>query len=277
MRSLLLQSLFPLLSITSFLSINVELSLSQDDLQYANCSEDINCGGIGGISYPFWGVNRANYCGLPGFEVKCVDNAPMINMSNINYRILKTNDSAPSVTVARQDYWETICPPTYVNTSINFFLFDYNSGLTNLTLYYECNTTIPEVLTSQVCSTNNGDISVWSITRSLPLDPVATGACKNKVIVPVFSTAALALEANTTTIQDAVDGGFELGLEINNVQCNSCVESGGKCGLNTTTGGFSCFCLDQAYATVCNATAPGAQGLVASTPFYYNLDSYLRV
>ncbi|ONI17216.1 hypothetical protein PRUPE_3G146100 [Prunus persica] len=191
----------------------------------------------------------------------------MINISNINYRILKTktNDSAPSVTVARQDYWGTFCPPTYVNTSINFSLFNYTSGLTNLTFYYECNTTIPEVLlgfsvTSQVCSTNNGDISVWPITRGLSLDPVAIGACKNKVIVPVFSTAAVALEANTTTIQDAVDGGFELGLEINNVQCNSCVESGGKCGLNTTTGGFSCFCLDQAYATVCNATAPGAQG-----------------
>ncbi|KAI5339331.1 hypothetical protein L3X38_018603 [Prunus dulcis] len=266
MHTLLLQSLFPLLLITSFLSINVELSLSQDDLQYANCSEDINCGGIGGISYPFWGVNRPNYCGLPGFEVKCVDNAPMINMSNINYRILKTNDSAPSVTVARQDYWGTICPTTYVNTSINFSLFNYPSGLTNLTFYYACNTTIPGLqvnLTSQVCSTNNGDIAVLSVPRSLPVDLVAlvTRACTYGVIVPVFSTAAQAVEANTTTIQDAVDGGFELGLEINNVQCNSCVESGGKCGLNTTTGGFSCFCLDQAYATVCNATAPGAQGM----------------
>ncbi|CAB4273625.1 unnamed protein product [Prunus armeniaca] len=64
MQSLLLQSVVPLLLITYFLSINVELSLSQDDLQYANCSEAINCGGIGDISYPFWGVNRANYFNL---------------------------------------------------------------------------------------------------------------------------------------------------------------------------------------------------------------------
>ncbi|BFG25348.1 hypothetical protein CerSpe_116220 [Prunus speciosa] len=266
MHTLLLQSLFPLLLITSFLSINVELSLCQDNEQYTNCSEAINCGGIGGISYPFWGVNRADYCGLPGFEVNCQDNVPMINISSINYIILKTNSTAPSVTVARQDYWGTICPLTYVNTSINFSLFDYTSGLTNLTFYYECNTsiTIPGLgvnYSSQVCSTNNGDIAVWSFIRSPSVDPVASGACTTGVSVPVFMTAALALEANRTTIKEVVDGGFELGLEIDDVQCNSCVESGGKCGLNTKTGGFSCFCLDQAYASVCKATAPGAQGL----------------
>ncbi|XP_008229261.1 PREDICTED: LEAF RUST 10 DISEASE-RESISTANCE LOCUS RECEPTOR-LIKE PROTEIN KINASE-like 1.4 isoform X3 [Prunus mume] len=264
MHTLLLQSLFPLLLITSFLSINIELSLCQDNEQYTNCSEAINCGGIGGISYPFWGVNRANYCGLPGFEVKCLENAPIINMSNVNYRILKTNSSAPSVTVARQDYWGTLCPPTYVNTSINFSLFNYPSGLTNMTFYYACNTTITipglgDNYTSQVCSTNNGDITVWSFTQSLPVDLVATRVCAAGVSVPVFTTAAQALEANRTTIQEAVEEGFELGLEIDNVECNSCVESGGKCGVNAT-GGFSCFCLDQAYAAVCNATAPGAQG-----------------
>ncbi|CAL8136913.1 unnamed protein product [Prunus armeniaca] len=281
MHALLLQWLFPLLLITSFLLINVELSLCQENEQYTNCSEAINCGGIGGISYPFWGVNRANYCGLPGFEVKCQDNVPMINISSINYRILKTDSTAPSVTVARQDYWGTLCPPTYVNTSINFSLFNYPSGLTNMTFYYACNTsiTIPGLgdnYTSEVCSTNNGDITVWSFTQNPPVDPVAARVCTTGVIVPVFTTAAQALEANQKTIQEAVDEGFELGLEIDNAECNSCVESGGKCGVNAT-GGFNCFCLDQAYAAVCNATAPGAQGLVASTVFYYILDSYLGV
>ncbi|CAB4273634.1 unnamed protein product [Prunus armeniaca] len=272
MHTLLLQWLFPLLLITSFLLINVELSLCQENEQYTNCSEAINCGGIGGISYPFWGVNRANYCGLPGFEVKCQDNVPMINISSINYRILKTDSTAPSVTVARQDYWGTLCPPTYVNTSINFSLFNYPSGLTNMTFYYACNATITipglgDNYTSQVCSTNNGDITVWSFTTNPPVDPVAARACKTGVIVPVFTTAVQALVTNQKTIQEAVDEGFELGLKIDNVECNSCVESGGKCGVNAT-GGFSCFCLDQAYAAVCNATAPGAQGLVASTLFF---------
>ncbi|XP_021806535.1 LEAF RUST 10 DISEASE-RESISTANCE LOCUS RECEPTOR-LIKE PROTEIN KINASE-like 2.5 isoform X2 [Prunus avium] len=184
----------------------------------------------------------------------------MINISSINYRILNTS-SAPSVTVARQDYWETICPPTYVNTNIDFSLFKYTSGLTNLTFYYGCpsiNITGLNSSFSQRCDTNN--INVTYVTQSPLSDPVANGICKHGVNVPVFSTAAVPLEANPTTLQDAVDEGFELGLEIDNVQCNNCVDSGGTCGLNTTTGGFSCFCLDQAYAIVCNATAPGAQG-----------------
>ncbi|BBG99559.1 Protein kinase superfamily protein [Prunus dulcis] len=164
----------------------------EDVLQYANCSEYINCGGIGGISYPFWGVNRANYCGLPGFEVKCVDNAPMINMSNINYRILKTNDSAPSVTVARQDYWE----------------------LSVLRLI-----------------TNYGDISVWSITRSLPLDPFATGACKNKVIVPVFTTASVALEANQTTIKEVVNGALNWDCRLITINATIVRNQEGSVGL----------------------------------------------
>ncbi|CAL9012703.1 unnamed protein product [Prunus brigantina] len=259
MHTLLLQSLFPLLLITSFLSINVESSLSQDDLPYANCGEDINCGGIR-LSYPFRGVNRANYCGPPGFDAECLENVPMISISSINYRILKTNYSAPSVTVARQDYWGTICPQTYVNTNINFSLFDYTSGLTNLTFYYGCaSINIPGLnSSSQPCDTNNDNVTY--VVGSLPFDPVANGTCKNGVSIPVFTTAALALEANRTTIKEVVDGGFELGLQINNTQCTNCVESGGKCGLNTKNGGFSCFCLDQTYATVCNATAPGAEG-----------------
>ncbi|PQQ09292.1 LEAF RUST 10 DISEASE-RESISTANCE LOCUS RECEPTOR-LIKE PROTEIN KINASE-like 2.1 [Prunus yedoensis var. nudiflora] len=259
MHTLLLQSLFPLLLITSFLLINVELSLSQYE-QHTNCNEDINCGGGISLSYPFWGVNRANYCGLPGFEVKCVDNAPMINMSNINYRILKTNSSAPSVTVARQDYWQTICPQTYENTNINFSLFNYTSGLTNLNFYYGCSTSIPGLnSSSQSCDTNNDNVTY--ATRSPPSDPVSNGICTTGVSIPVFTTAAVALEANRTTIEEALDGGFELGLQIDNGQCNTCVGSGGTCGLNTTTGGFSCFCLDQAYASVCNATVPGALGM----------------
>ncbi|BBH08774.1 Protein kinase superfamily protein [Prunus dulcis] len=88
--------------------------------------------------------------------------------------------------------------------------------------------------------------------RSPPVDPVATRACKTGVSVPVFTTAALALKADRITTKEVVGRGFELGLQIDNVQCKSCVESGGKCGLNTTSRGF-CFCLDEPYATICNA------------------------
>ncbi|XP_050152334.1 LEAF RUST 10 DISEASE-RESISTANCE LOCUS RECEPTOR-LIKE PROTEIN KINASE-like 2.4 isoform X2 [Malus sylvestris] len=247
MHSLLLRSLFPFLLFTSFISINFELCLCQP---YSICKEAISCGGIGDISYPFWGVNRPNFCGQPGFELRCLDDVPVINMSNISYRILEMNSSSPrTIKVARQDYWKTLCPSSFANTSINFSLFNYSSGLTNVTFYYGCDVDVPRVYySSQVCNVNNGS------------DQVDTGLCKVNVTVPVFSTAAIGIEVNPTTLQDAIDGGFKLEIKIDNDQCNSCEGSGGRCGHNTTTGGFTCHCQDQASATICNSTSTEPSG-----------------
>ncbi|XP_062017184.1 LEAF RUST 10 DISEASE-RESISTANCE LOCUS RECEPTOR-LIKE PROTEIN KINASE-like 2.1 [Rosa rugosa] len=263
MNSLVLQSLIPFLVITCFFSINLPFTLCADDPQYAYCSQAINCGNIPNISYPFWGVNRPNYCGQPGFEIECQGNVPMINMRNINFRILEMNSSSTdrAVKVARNDYWKTICPISYVNTSIDFSLFNYGSGLQNMSFYYGCNTTSnPTGLNvSLVC---NSSVTVSYLTQSqtsgLPFSPVSTGACESEVLVPVSETAVLALDNNQTTIQEAIDGGFVLGLKIDNSACNNCEASGGKCGMNTTDGDFMCFCQDQPYAaTTCGSRKTG--------------------
>ncbi|XP_068305637.1 LEAF RUST 10 DISEASE-RESISTANCEUS RECEPTOR-LIKE PROTEIN KINASE-like 2.5 [Pyrus communis] len=245
MHSLLLRSLFPFLLVTSFISINFELCLCQP---YSICSKAISCGGIRDISYPFWGVNRPKYCGQPGFELRCLDDVPVINMSNINYRILEMNSSSPrTIKVARQDYWKTLCPSSFANTRINFSLFNYSSGLTNVTFYYGCEVDVPRVYySSDICNVNNGS------------DQVDTRLCKVNVTVPIFSTADF--EGNPTTLQDAIDGGFKLEIKIDNDQCNSCERSGGRCGLNTTTGGFTCYCKNQASATTCNSTSTEPSG-----------------
>ncbi|CAL8136927.1 unnamed protein product [Prunus armeniaca] len=243
-----------LLTISFFISINIQFCLCGEDPQYANCRKAINCGGIEDIWYPFWGVNRASYCGKPGFEVQCLDNVPVINMVNSSFRILEMNPKIPrTVKVARQDYWSTICPQsTLVNTSINVSLFNYASGLANLTFYYGCNTSTPSI-NSQVCTINGSDVSV-AFHQTGDEHPVANDTCKTEVLVPVFKTAALALENNQKSVKDAVDEGFELGLQIDNDQCNYCEGSGGTCGYNnktTTHGGFVCFCKDQPYAITC--------------------------
>lgn len=183
-------------------------------------------------------------------------------MRNINFRILEmsSRNTARFVKVARNDYWKTICPSTYVNTTLNFSLFNYGSGLQNMSFYYGCNSASGLNLSSNshVC---NSSVTVSFLTQTQTSkfpDPVATGACQSMVPVPVFETAALALDSNQTTIQEAIDGGFELGLKIDNAPCNSCEASGGKCGLNTTNGDFICFCQDQPYAaTTCSSSKSG--------------------
>ncbi|KAM0957370.1 hypothetical protein ACFX1T_025477 [Malus domestica] len=261
MHSFLLQSLFPFLLIASFLSINVELSLCQDDAQFTNCSSSINCGGVGNISYPFYGVNRATYCGQPGYEVQCLNKVPVINMKGLSFRILEMNSTTTprTVKVARLDYWGTICPPTFVNTTLNFSLFDYGSGYANMTFYYRCSnsTAFPKLS----CNISNTVSPVFYVTS--PSSFYVTTSYENctvGVIVPIYTAAAPALGASQINVSDAVNGGFPLELEIDSNQCNKCEESGGQCGLNTSTNsGFSCFCADQAYASICNGTSNSSQ------------------
>ncbi|KAM2634899.1 hypothetical protein EV1_025317 [Malus domestica] len=196
MHFFLLQSLFPFLLIASFLSINVELSLCQNDQQFINYSSDINCGGVGGIYYPFWGVNRASYCGQPGYEVQCLDNVPVFNMT------------------------------------VSF---------------------------------------VYYLTRPVTVDQASSVSCTHEAIVPVYTEAALTIEAATepsqTIVTDAVEGGFSLQLEIDNDECNKCLDSGGRCGLNTTSNsGFSCFYANRAYASICNGTSNSSRSGGTSVP-----------
>ncbi|KAM2710656.1 hypothetical protein EV2_048198 [Malus domestica] len=269
MHFFLLQSLFPFLLIASFLSINVELSLCQNQ-QFTNCSSNITCGSVGGISYPFWGVNRASYCGQPGFEVQCLNNFPVFNMKGASYRILQMNTTnSRTVKVARNDYWGTICPQTFVNTTLNFSLFDYVSGYRNMTFYYQCSAAIT-LPSTQSCNISNAVSLVYYLTRPVTFSLPSSVSC-TAVIVPVYTEAAQAIETATqpsqTIVTDAVDGGFSLQVKIDNDECTKCSDSGGQCGLNTgTNSGFSCFCADQAYESVCNGTSNSSPSGGTSVP-----------
>ncbi|KAM5562094.1 LEAF RUST 10 DISEASE-RESISTANCE LOCUS RECEPTOR-LIKE PROTEIN KINASE-like 1.4 [Rosa sericea] len=260
-------SLIPLLLITSFLSINFQLSVCADDtVEYASCSQPITCGSVkSNISYPFRGANRAEYCGKSGFEVTCEANVPMITMKNIKFRILDMSNSSttttPTVKVARQDYWGTICPSTYVSTTLDSSLFTYSSGLLNVSIWYGCNATVTVPGSSQVVG--NSRVCSSSITASyltqtrasnLPLDPVITGDCQYKVLVPVFESASTALDSNNTDIETAIDGGFELDvLNADSGLCTDCLSSGGVCGQSTTGANeFMCFCQTTSSTTTCN-------------------------
>lgn len=246
-------SLIPLLLITScLLSINLQSSLcAAETVEFANCSQPIICEGVNSsISYPFWGANRADYCGKSGFQVTCQDTDPMIRMGSMDFRILNMSASGaatPTVTVAREDYWNNICPLNYVATNINFSLLTYASGVQNVSFFYGCSSLVTTQfpVNSQAC---NSTVTTSYVTQTqaakIPVDPVESRTCTNKVLVPVSGTASQALDSNTTDIKTAIDGGFELDvLNDDTGHCNNCVASGGVCGQNITTNApFMCFC-----------------------------------
>ncbi|CAL5369651.1 unnamed protein product [Camellia sinensis] len=216
-------------------------------------AQSFTCGNIQNIMYPFWGANRADYCGLPGFELDCENNIPTITMASEKYRILQINTQQRAITVARDDLWNGMCPAGLVNTTLNFELFRYDFGLRNLTLFYGCNFpsgNVPWSTSQYNCSTNGTNVSVYCVSRSSASGPYYQN-CNGSIVVPVFESTAQALDANMTTVGGAVDAGFELFWSPVNDQCITCMESGGVCGYNWKQSEFTCFCYDQPNQDAC--------------------------
>ncbi|XAR51516.1 hypothetical protein NMG60_11006163 [Bertholletia excelsa] len=247
-------------------SINFLPSLCLNDIRYTNCSEAFTCGTIQNIRYPFWGVNRADYCGLPGFELDCEDQVPTITMASEKYRILDISPQNRSITLAREDLWNNICPARFLNTTLNYDLFRYSPGLTNLTLFYGCDfSTGP--LCRYNCSINGTDVDGFYMPSSDTLDP-SMGSCNSSILVPVFVTVAGALQANLTSLSAAINQGFNLFWSPGDDQCFTCMESGGVCGHNCCQSEFICFCYDKPNSDSC-PTRPGMSSsfslMIAST------------
>ena len=57
-----------------FFSTILPPSYCIDDERFVDCSRPFDCGRIKNISYPFWGGNRPEYCGIQGVELRCCDN-----------------------------------------------------------------------------------------------------------------------------------------------------------------------------------------------------------
>jgi hypothetical protein len=273
-------TLFLVITILSF--IHFPLSSYADNEKYLNCSAPFDCAGMKGLNYPFWGSNRPNYCGHPAFELNCSDDAPHIKITNINYRILDVNKVSQTLIVAREDYWNTVCPvaidnitttniiyrefgqTTTVYTTINFTFFDYDSATTNLTLYYNCPDSFPYQpnTTRFNCSSSSGSYGydlVFGNDNYCLNSNIANlvgnsleGMCSFNVIVPVLQSAAqTGSNLTEAALVKTIDGGFMLRWDANNSLCDGCQATGGQCGYNTSTSEFTCFVSTTGKHLIC--------------------------
>ncbi|KNA11484.1 hypothetical protein SOVF_134810 [Spinacia oleracea] len=225
-----------------------------------SCNYSTSSATSGNLKYPFWGENRAPYCGLPGFELDCLDNdVPTITFSSQKYRFLAADAQAHKLTVARDEFWDDICPSSLVNTSINNSLFEYPFNPGYLTLCYGCPVQYMislGFLEHTDCSSNGSLTNVFFRTGMFTPN---TG-CKSVVNIPILKTIA---PEKRVDILGVLHEGFELQWKANNDQCKTCVESGGQCGNDLHENKFTCFCPDQPYASKC----PTSSGMFESSKF----------
>ncbi|CAI9758411.1 unnamed protein product [Fraxinus pennsylvanica] len=143
--------------------------------QLNNCQGD--CAGIRGISYPFFGGDRPEYCGYPGFQLNnCQGDVPILTISSVRYRVLEIDNSGKTVRVAREDLWNITCPRFLYNTTLeqNVFLLSPNYPI--ITLYYGCSTingqAIPQLPSMFPCVVNDtSSASFFTVGGNFPSIP----------------------------------------------------------------------------------------------------------
>ncbi|KAL3525479.1 hypothetical protein ACH5RR_013851 [Cinchona calisaya] len=230
------------------------------DQQFTTCGEPFRCGNFN-FTYPFWGGNNNNNsrpesCGYPGFNLSCQENVPRFTVEPLAYRILQVDYSSYTLTVAREDLWADFCPQFIHDSGLNVSIFRYSNNIRNIYLFYNC--TGVAISSKQQLQQNKFSCTVNRTTTTnlfLATDILPYLSCTNTITVPVNKTRAGSLEtstANDETLRQVLIAGFTVQYVANNSVCTDCRRSGGRCGYNTISNSFACYCSDRTYDMACN-------------------------
>ncbi|KAL9427657.1 hypothetical protein AB3S75_029777 [Citrus x aurantiifolia] len=257
--------------VINIIFVHVPTPVSANYEEYKNCSAPFRCANRDDIGYPFWGGNRPEYCGYPGFELNCEEDVPEINILNITYKVLKFDQATRIITVAREDYWDQYCPSNLVDTTLNFSLFNYAPATGNLTLYYSCPANLMnDMLLKPLldpyefrCNSDESNAAdnyyySWefsSIFNNSLIEAMKAylGRCEKSVLLPLQQPTVEYLLKNpaSANLARALREGFGLQWFANNSRCDMCEQSKGECAYSARTGQFNCYCPDKAYADSC--------------------------
>ncbi|KAL5726448.1 hypothetical protein ACHQM5_009490 [Ranunculus cassubicifolius] len=243
---------FFLLTVT--LSFHLTASAFIPDPQYLNCSIPRSCGNIETITYPFWGNGTAQYCGQPGFQLKCLPDSAEIQIQSQTYRVLRINEGNQTLRISKTGSWNDNCPLQFINSSLPSNLLVYSIPSTQtLNLFYAC-PLIPEINANRfTCSMHNNtrynyfwnfDTQVGTVHRDL-------SRCNVSVVVPVLQSVVKNFTSSWSTIEQLLKYGFDVKYLTNVAACDKCESSAGRCGYDSNSSQPICFCSDHQRKTSC--------------------------
>ncbi|KAI3777263.1 hypothetical protein L1987_47061 [Smallanthus sonchifolius] len=259
------------------------LRCQDTDQPYDTCGQSVKCGDVE-FEYPFWGLGRPAYCGHPGFQLTCRSDVPLIVLESVTYRVLVDPDSSThTITIARNDLWNTNCPQHLLNTTINSTLFNGNNfGQENVSLYYGCRNLKPGGIRAivnyrfdcDVNGTGRSDSYFFRTSYIVTEFENSLVQCNNSIIVPVDQSRAnrlASVTASESDLRSALTAGFNLQWMANNEECDQCVLSDGRCGSDSTSPErFACYCASGNFSLTCNNSDVNGGG----KSFSDLLDSY---
>ncbi|XP_057784189.1 LEAF RUST 10 DISEASE-RESISTANCE LOCUS RECEPTOR-LIKE PROTEIN KINASE-like 2.7 [Salvia miltiorrhiza] len=276
--------LLPMLVSLVLVVMRIPGRVCQDD--YETCRQPFQCGDQTDIPYPFYGGVRPVSCGFPGFEMSCQEGVPLINTSQIIYRVREINNQTQTLTVARNDLWNNTCSPQLFNTSVDTDLYSLYSAANDqeITLVYGCSGQTQFPQPNQFNCDATGEINglAYFTTIALPqLPPNISITCNGpQITVRLDQTEAARLATNPSlsSLEASLQTGFSIQWLADNQNCESCLGSGGECGSNPL-GSFACHCANGTFESTCS-NAPNQNGtnifllFLCSQPHNFNFLLY---
>jgi len=261
--------------LTFFRLIFSSSTYAYNDKRYDNCApvNSSTCGFHQEITYPFWKPNDLpEYCGHPDFKLDCQGNTLVIEIVNQTFSVLDIHYTAKSLTLLKpqfssDDPCPRITPSQLTNTTLDLTLFNFTSGSQNATLLYDCinskhEKSMPYNFTCASIDHPQPGYSTPFFKHGLGffvLDEKSEDEVKKdcglEVYVPVLRTEVLRLFNGSSTILGVLNKGFEVNWMIETSSCKDCLDSGGRCGYNSTLHETVCFCQDGAYSTNCHESS----------------------
>ncbi|KAF2322560.1 hypothetical protein GH714_018902 [Hevea brasiliensis] len=154
-------------------------------------------------------------------------------------------------------YKHRLCSSSIQSTSLPDDRFNLFPNQTELFLLSRCNSTLLGGSNSELqkykvnCSGKTEAGPILSMFDGDPLLGSASEVCEKELVVPVDSQ-----RGENEGIERMIERGFVLNWTASNRSI--CESSGGKCGFNSSTYHFRCFCPDRPHGWDCQPDPPDA-------------------
>lgn len=230
------------------------------------------------MDFPFWGDGRPEYCGHPKLKLSCEKNNAIIEILKIKYQVLKIDQDAKILKIARADYMNGLCTPQYGNTILDTELFDYAPASADITILYRCSSEGNLLNGGFNCSNSSGKGFI------IPGNNYSEGSnglgldCRSRVIARIPDPVRYYSEIimNSSKIEEALKEGYPVRYKVDFDACEECKKSDGVCGYDWNLNQTTCYCRnDQSSGLkVCPTTSESGDTQLGTPP---NSGTYFKV
>ncbi|XWS50755.1 hypothetical protein CRYUN_Cryun12cG0114800 [Craigia yunnanensis] len=223
----------PSISIFTFFFISLfilPISHSQDDENFDPCFIPFKCGDIENLKFPFWTEDRPQFCHQEGFNLtKCEDPQPVINIGGNEFRLIYLNNSTYTMTIARNDLWEQICPSNPITVELDNPFLRYSQTNQKSTFFYNCNSSLPPPAIKFECT--QGLYSFYAADYLVERDHYEDFNlfCRSAIQVQVNQSSFTELQNEGPQSLEDWKRGFDVVYNPKEIFCQKCNSLNGKC------------------------------------------------